>query len=128
MKKRFSNRYSQFRNNNRFRQYVLKYEDEEDENNNHEKMIQYFEKMTLSISENAYLTNAFLNDFELDELFLTSLEKLNNIEFIFNTFANKTFEHRLIAKNDITSAITIELVSYNYTSSSNSRTRRNDVD
>ncbi len=75
-----------------------------------------FEKMTLSISENAHLIRAFLNDFELNELFLTSFEKLSNIEFIINTHANKIFEHRLTAKNDITFIATIELVSYNYTS------------
>jgi hypothetical protein len=84
-------------------------------------MIQYFEKMTLSILESAHLTSTFLNDFESDELFLTSFEKLSNIEFITSTLANKIFEHRLTAKDDITFATTVELVSYSYISSSDSR-------
>ncbi len=80
-------------------------------------MIQYFEKMTLSISEslNTNFTNAALNDFEFDELFL-----MQDIEFITNTFSNKAFAHRLIAKDD-TIEILIELISYSYITSSESR-------
>jgi hypothetical protein len=77
-------------------------------------MIQYFEKMTLSISAslNANLTNV---DFDSDELFL-----VQDIEFITNTLSNKTFAHRLIAKDD-TIEILIELISYSYITSSESR-------
>jgi hypothetical protein len=80
-------------------------------------MIQYFEKMTLSISEslNTNFINAVLNDFESDKLFL-----MQDIEFITSTFSNKTFAHRLIAKDDIIE-IFFEVVFYSYTSFSDSR-------
>jgi hypothetical protein len=87
-------------------------------------MIQYFEKMTLSISEslNTNFTNAVLNDFKSDELFLISINQIDNVEFIISTLSNKAFAHRLIAKDDIIiSDITIELVSYSYITSSESR-------
>jgi hypothetical protein len=80
--------------------------------------------MTLSIPEslNTNFTNAALNDFESDELFLTSFEKLSNIEFITSTFANKAFAHRLISKNDIIiNDTTVELTFYSYITSSESR-------
>ncbi len=85
-------------------------------------MIQYFEKMTLSISEslNTNFTNAILNDFESDELFLISIDQIDNVEFITSTLSNKTFAYRLIA-NDDTIEILIELISYNYITSSESR-------
>jgi hypothetical protein len=75
-------------------------------------MIQYFEKMTLSISEslNTNFTNAVLNDFESNELFL-----MQDIEFIISTLSNKTFAHRLISQIDIViNDITIELTLYSY--------------
>jgi hypothetical protein len=77
-------------------------------------MIQYFEKMTLSIpaSLDADLTSV---DFESDELFL-----IQDIEFITSTLSNKTFAHRLIAKDD-TIEVLIELISYSYITSSESR-------
>jgi hypothetical protein len=83
-------------------------------------MIQYFEKMTLSISEslNTNSTNAVLNDFEFfesDELFL-----MQDIEFITSTLSNKTFAHRLISKDDIIE-ILVEVVFYSYTSFSELR-------
>ncbi len=74
--------------------------------------------MTLSISITALNTNlisAFVNDFESDELFL-----IHDIEFITSTLSNKAFAHRLIAKDD-TIEILIELISYSYITSSESR-------
>jgi hypothetical protein len=85
-------------------------------------MIQYFEKMTLSTSEslNTDFTNAFMDDFESDELFLTSIDQIDNVEFITSTLSNKAFAHRLISKDDIIEVL-IELISYSYITSSESR-------
>jgi hypothetical protein len=85
-------------------------------------MIQYFEKMTLSISEslNTNFTNAVLNDFESDELFLISIDQIDDVEFITSTLSNKTFAHRLIAKDD-TIEVFIESISYSNITSSESR-------
>ncbi len=70
--------------------------------------------MTLSIfvSLNANFTSV---DLESNELFL-----VQDIEFITSTLSNKIFAHRLIAKND-TIEILVELISYNYITSSESR-------
>jgi hypothetical protein len=73
--------------------------------------------MALNIPENTNFTNAALNDFESDELFL-----MQDIESITNTLSNKTFAHRLISKNDIIiNDTTTELTFYSYTSSSDAR-------
>jgi hypothetical protein len=45
---------------------------------------------------------------------------MQNIEFIINTLSNKTFAHRLIAKNDIIE-ILLEVIPYSYTSFFDSR-------
>ncbi len=77
-------------------------------------MIQYFEKMTLNTS--ASLNANFISvDFESNELFL-----VQDIEFITSTLSNKIFAHRLISKDDIIE-ILIELISYSYITSSESR-------
>jgi hypothetical protein len=78
-------------------------------------MIQYFEEMTLNISENTNFTNTSLNDFESDELFF-----VQDIEFITSTLSDKAFAHRLIAKDDIIE-ILLEVVFYSYTSFFDSR-------
>ncbi len=85
-------------------------------------MIQYFEKITLSISEslNTNLTNAVLNDFESDELFLTSIDQIDDIVSITSTLSNKIFAHRLTSKNDIIEVL-IKSISYSYITSSESR-------
>jgi hypothetical protein len=117
-KKRFFDRYSQFKDTNRLHQYILEYESNE-KDDDHEEMIQYFEKMTLSISEslNTNFINAVLNDFESDELFLISVHQIDNVEFITSTLPNKTFAHRLISKDD-TIEVLIKLISYSYITSS----------
>ncbi len=51
------------------------------------------------------IEDAKLIEFESNELFLTSLDELQNIEFIINSLANKTFEHRLISKDIINAFI-----------------------
>jgi hypothetical protein len=79
--------------------------------------------MTLSTSVTALNTNfisASLNDFESDELFLISIDQIDDVEFIINTLSNKTFAHRLIAKDDIVE-ILIKFISYSYITSSESR-------
>jgi hypothetical protein len=80
--------------------------------------------MTLSTSTslNADLISASLNDFESNELFLTSIDQIDDVELITSTLSNKTFAHRLTSKNDIIiNDTTIELTLYSYTSSSDSR-------
>jgi hypothetical protein len=49
------------------------------------------------------IDDAKLIEFESIELFLTSFDSINNVEFVFitNLLADKTFEHRLISKNII---------------------------
>jgi hypothetical protein len=47
------------------------------------------------------IDDAKLIEFESNELFLTLFDELQNIEFIINSLANKTFKHRLISKNII---------------------------
>jgi hypothetical protein len=42
-----------------------------------------------------------LIEFESNELFLTSFDELQNIEFVINLLANQTFKHRFISKNCI---------------------------
>jgi hypothetical protein len=77
-------------------------------------MIQYFEKFSIiifaSISaiisaiSSTNIINALLIEFESNELFLTSFDELQNIEFeiITSLLSNQTFKHRLISKNCIT--------------------------
>ncbi len=74
--------------------------------------------MTLSTfkSLNTNFTNAILNHFKSDELFL-----MQDIEFIINTLSNKIFAHRLILMNDIILALNIKLVLYSYISFTDSR-------
>ncbi len=71
----------------------MKYEDEENEKNDvHDEMIQYFEEMTLSNFVTALdlnLISASLNDLESDELFL-----VQDIEFI--TSVKQVLLHRFI--------------------------------
>ncbi len=98
-KKRFSNRFSQFRDSNRLHQYICEYEStDDDEINDHDEMIQYFEEFSISISAIIFasisaiifaisftnIINAFLIEFDSNELFLTSFDELQNIEFVIN--------------------------------------------
>jgi hypothetical protein len=114
-KKRFSDRFSQFKNNNRLHQYICKYENI-DENDDHDEIIQYFEKFSINItsesisaiisaisSTNTSVINALLTEFESNELFLTSFDELQNIEFetTISSLSNQAFKHRLISKNCI---------------------------
>jgi hypothetical protein len=77
-------------------------------------MIQYFEKFSISITftsistiisaiSSTNITNAFLIEFESNELFLTSFDELQNIEFevIISLLSNQAFKHRFISKNCI---------------------------
>jgi hypothetical protein len=74
-------------------------------------MIQYFEEFSINIISAASIfaiistisftniTNALLIEFESIELFLTSFDELQNIEFVISLLANQVFKHRLISKN-----------------------------
>jgi hypothetical protein len=128
LKKRFADRFLQFRNNNRLHQYIIKYESKDDEIDDHDEMIQYFEKFSISFSasisaiSSTNFINALLIEFESNELFLTSFDELQSIEFdiIINLLANQTFEHRFFAKNCIIIIIFIN-ESFNFISTTDSR-------
>jgi hypothetical protein len=111
-KKRFSNRHSQYKirseYDRRLKQYISDYEDIIDDLND-ENVIQYFDDLSSILS---VIDDAKLIEFESSELFFTSLDELQNIEFIISLFTNKTFEHRLISKN-ITNVFINE--SFNFT-------------
>ncbi len=68
------------------------------------------------------IINAFLIEFESNELFLTSFDELQNIEFVINSLTNRAFKHRLILKNCIIIIVFInELFVFNFISIINSR-------
>ncbi len=119
-KKRFSNRHSQYKirseYDRRLKQYIVDFEDIIISDSDDEDATQYFDDLS-SISDDlssisSVIDDAKLIEFESNELFLTSLDKLQNIEFVnsslvisslansfINSLANKAFEHRLILKN-----------------------------
>jgi hypothetical protein len=98
------------------KQYIADFEDITDDSND-ENAAQYFDDLS-SIS--SVIDDTKRIEFESNELFLTSFDSINNAEFVVITslLANKTFEHRLIAKDEIT---IFEIVSYIYTSIIESR-------
>ncbi len=132
-KKRFADRFSQFKNNNRLHQYICEYEST-DENDDHDEMIQYFEEFsissiipasisaTISAASSTDFTNALLIELESNELFLTSFDELQKIEFdnITSLLVNQAFEHHFIAKNCIIITILINK-SFNFISTTDSR-------
>jgi hypothetical protein len=99
------------------KQYIADFEDIIDDSND-EDATQYFDDLS-SISDDlssisSVIDDAKLIEFESNELFLTSLDELQNIEIVnnslvissfansfINSLANKAFEHRLILKNII---------------------------
>ncbi len=120
-KKRFSDRHSEYKTRSeydrRLKQYIADFEDIIDDSND-EDATQYFDDLS-SISDDlssisSVIDDAKLIEFESNELFLTSLDELQNIEIVnnslvissfansfINSLANKAFEHRLILKNII---------------------------
>jgi hypothetical protein len=67
-------------------------------------------------------TNAFLIEFDSNELFLTTFDELQNIEFVINSLTNQTFKHRFIFKNCIIIiALINESFAFNFISIINSR-------
>jgi hypothetical protein len=98
------------------KQYIVDFEDIIISDSDDEDATQYFDDLS-SISDDlssisSVIDDAKLIEFESNELFLTSLDKLQNIEFVnsslvisslansfINSLANKAFEHRLILKN-----------------------------
>jgi hypothetical protein len=75
-------------------------------------MIQYFEEFSISIISaiisviisavsSTNITSALLIEFESNELFLTSFDEFQNIEFVISLLADQTFKHRLISKDCI---------------------------
>jgi hypothetical protein len=96
-------------------------------------MIQYFEDFSISIisastsaiisaASSTNFTNALLTEFESNELFLTSFDELQNIEFVTNSLADRAFKHRLIFKNCIIIiALINESFDFNFISITDSR-------
>jgi hypothetical protein len=68
------------------------------------------------------IDDAKLIEFESNELFLTSFDSINSVEFVFITslLSDKTFEHRLISKN-ITNAFINEAFDFTFVSIIESR-------
>ncbi len=102
------------------KQYIADYEDIINDSNN-ENATQYFDDLSYILSA---IDEIKLIEFESNELFLTSFDLINSAEFVLITslLADKTFEHRLIAKDEITiSEIIFEIVSYIYISIIESR-------
>ncbi len=79
------------------KQYIADFEDIIDDSDD-ENAIQYFDDLNFISS---MIDDAKLIEFESNELFLTSFDSINNVEFVFiiKLLANKTFKHRLISKN-----------------------------
>jgi hypothetical protein len=107
-------------------QYICEYEST-DENDDHDEMIQYFEEFSISIISaiisavsSTNITNALLIEFESNELFLTSFDELQNIEFVISSLTNRAFKHRLMLKNCIIITILIN-EPFNFTSTADSR-------
>jgi hypothetical protein len=98
------------------KQYIADFEDIIDDSDD-EDAIQYFDDLS-SIS--SMIDDAKLIEFESNELFLTSLDELRNIEFITSSLANKAFEHRLISK-DTTNALINESFDFTFISIIESR-------
>jgi hypothetical protein len=61
-----------------------------------------------------------LIEFESNELFLTSFDELQNIEFVTSSLTNRAFEHRLISKNCIIIIVFINEL-FNFISTTDSR-------
>ncbi len=112
------------------KQYIADFESIIISDSNDEDAIQYFDDLS-SIS--SVIDDAKLIELESNELFLTSFDELQNIEFVnsflvisslFNSLtsslANKAFEHRLILKN-ITNASVNESFDFIYISIIESR-------
>jgi hypothetical protein len=118
-KKRFCDRHLEYKArweyDRRLKQYIADYESTNDSDD--EDATQYFDDLS-SIS--SMIDDAKLIEFESNELFWTSFDSINNAEFVFITslLTDKTFEHRLIAKDEIT---IFEIFSYIYISTIESR-------
>jgi hypothetical protein len=92
------------------KQYIADFENIIISNSNDEDAIQYCDNLSFI---SLLIDDAKLIEFESNELFLTSLDELRNIEFIISSFANKTFKHRLISKN-ITNVLINELFDFTF--------------
>ncbi len=114
------------------KQYIADFEDIIISDSDDEDATQYFDDLS-SISDDlssisSLIDDAKLIEFESNELFLTSLDELQNIESVTSSFANfftnsladKAFEHRLILK-DITNASVNESFDFIYISIIESR-------
>jgi hypothetical protein len=95
------------------KQYIADFEDIIDDSND-EDAIQYFDDLS-SIS--SMIDDAKLIKFESNELFLTSFDSINSVEFVRITslLADKTLKHRLISKN-ITNAFINESFDFTFVS------------
>jgi hypothetical protein len=101
------------------KQYIADFEDIIISDSDDEDAVQYFDDLS-STSISSVIDDAKLIEFESDELFLTFFGPINSAEFVLITslLADKAFEHRIIAKDDIKIS---EIVSYIYISIIESR-------
>jgi hypothetical protein len=97
-------------------QYIANFENTYDSGD--EYASQFFEELAIS---SAFETDIIkLIEFETDELFLTSFDEFQDIEFLTNALANRAFQHRLISKN-IINALINESFDFIYISITDSR-------
>jgi hypothetical protein len=94
-------------------QYIADYESDSED----EYVTQYFDELAIS---RVFETDIKLIEFESDELFLTSFDEFQDIEFFISALADKAFQHRLILKN-IISALINESFDFIYISITDSR-------
>ncbi len=120
-KKRFSNRHSQYKislkYDRRLKQYIADFEEIIISDSDDEDATQYFDDLSFTSS---MIDEIKLIEFESNELFLTSLDELQNIKCIISSFADKTFKHRLTSK-DIINALINESFDFTYVSIIESR-------
>jgi hypothetical protein len=122
-KKRFSDRHPQYKTRSgydrRLEQYIADFEGIIISDSDDEDAAQYFGDLSPT-SIPPVIDDAKLIEFESDELFLTSFGPINSAEFVLITslLADKAFEHRITAKDDIKIS---EIVPYIYTSITESR-------
>ncbi len=117
-KKRFSDRHFEYNQRSEFdrrlNQYIADFESTYESDD--EYAAQFFEE--LAISSILEIDTIKLIEFESDELFLTSFDEFQDIEFFISALADKTFQHRLISI-DIINVFINE--SFNYISITDSR-------
>jgi hypothetical protein len=117
-KKRFINRNSTYKTRSeferRFEQFIVDYEDNDDIN---KFIAQYFAELIIDdVSQKKIRIDEFVieinNEFETFLIFVESINDIETFTIIINMFADKTFKHKLISKNN--TIVFIVSISYIY--------------